>query len=474
MNDENSVKILLVEDSPTLAHLYKTYLERESWNVFHADSGQQALALLDRYLPQVMILDLKLPDMVGLDILRRVIQDKLQCAVVVVTGHGSVHAAVEAMREGAFDFIEKPCNADRLLYAVRNALKFRRIEPQPEIDGETRTYSGFVGGSPPMRAVYRIIDQVAASRATVFITGESGSGKEVCAEAIHRHPKSPRNDKPFVTLNCAAIPKDLLESELFGHVKGAFTGAYVDRLGVATQADGGTLFLDEICEMDLNIQSKLLRFVQTGTFQKVGGGKIESVDVRLVCATNRDPLKEVEEGRFREDLYYRLHVISISLPPLRERPEDIIPIAEGFLATFTAEEGKGFLGFAAETGERLRAYHWPGNVRQLQNVIRNTVVLNQGTLVMPDMLPPPLDREVPQVLSIAPPPVVKDAVAVKPSHEQDNPTLGIRPLWLVEKETIEHAIELCLGNVPKAAALLQLSPSTIYRKRLSWQNHESP
>ena len=465
MNEESKVNILLVEDSPTLSHLYKAYLEKESWKVICAETGGIALELLYQHLPQVMILDLKLPDMVGLDILRRVIQDKLSCAVVVVTGHGSVHAAVEAMREGAFDFIEKPCNAERLLCAVHNALKMRSMEAKGENLGEINSdYSGFIGDSPPMRAVYRVIDQVAASRATVFITGESGSGKEVCAGAIHSHPKSPRSDKPFVALNCAAIPKDLLESELFGHVKGAFTGAYIDRLGVASRADGGTLFLDEICEMDLDIQSKLLRFVQTGTFQKVGGVKVESVDVRLVCATNRDPLKEVEAGRFREDLYYRLHVIAISLPPLRERQEDILSIARRFLQEFAVEEGKNFVGFTPDTEDFFLSYHWPGNVRQLQNVIRNIVVLNQGTLVSKDMLPPPLDKPI----SVIQAPISSYNVSEESFSEGATGDL-IRPLWLVEKETIERAIALCEGNVPKAAALLEVSPSTIYRKRLGWQ-----
>ncbi|CAG0951616.1 partial Regulatory protein LuxO, partial [Anaerolineae bacterium] len=322
MNTTASATILLVEDSPTLAHVYRAYLSKESWKVIVAETGTKAVDFLRSCNPEVMVLDLKLPDMEGLDILRLVIGEKIPCAVVVVTGHGSVHVAVEAMRSGAFDFIEKPRNAERLLYAIRNALKMRGLETVAEDSGvERREYFGFIGASQAMQAVYRVIDNVAASRATVFITGESGTGKEVCAEAIHR--KSPRSDKPFVTLNCAAIPKDLLESELFGHVKGAFTGAYQERQGVAAQAHGGTLFLDEIGEMDLSIQSKLLRFVQTGTFQKVGGGKTETVDVRLVCATNRDPLKEVEAGRFREDLYYRLHVIPIWLPPLRERDDDV-------------------------------------------------------------------------------------------------------------------------------------------------------
>jgi DNA-binding NtrC family response regulator len=462
MNNQTNATILLVEDSPTLAHVYGAYLGKEDWRVILAETGAKALDLLRRHLPQVMVLDLKLPDMEGLDILRRVIEEKIPCQVVVVTGHGSVHVAVEAMRGGAFDFIEKPCNADRLLYTIRNALKMRRPETLAS-DLEARgEYCGFIGASPPMQTVYRIIDNVASSKATVFITGESGAGKEVCAEAIHR--QSPRGDKPFVTLNCAAIPKDLLESELFGHVKGAFTGAYTDRQGVAAQAHGGTLFLDEIGEMDLAVQSKLLRFVQTGTFQKVGGSKTETVDVRLVCATNRDPLKEVEAGRFREDLYYRLYVIPIALPPLRERGDDVLPVARRFLADFAGEEGKGFAGFDPQTEARLRAYHWPGNVRQLQNVVRNIVVLHQGKLVTPGMLPAPLDKPVAE----SPPPA-----AVPPAPAREAPALfgiaGIRPLWAVEKEAIEQAIAACAGNIPKAAALLEVSPSTIYRKRLSWR-----
>ncbi len=468
MNTQANATILLVEDSPTLAHVYGAYLGKENWNVILAETGAKALDLLRSRQPQVMVLDLKLPDMDGLDILRQVIEEKIHCAVVVVTGHGSVHVAVEAMRDGAFDFIEKPCNADRLLYAIRNALKLRQMDAQVDDQAVRQEYGGFIGASRAMQTVYRIIGNVAASRATVFITGESGTGKEVCAEAIHK--QSPRSDKPFVTLNCAAIPKDLLESELFGHVKGAFTGAYADRQGVAAQAHGGTLFLDEIGEMDLSVQSKLLRFVQTGTFQKVGGNKTETVDVRLVCATNRDPLKEVEAGRFREDLYYRLHVIPIALPPLREREGDVLPIARRFLADFSSEEGKDFAGFSPESEARLSAYHWPGNVRQLQNVIRNIVVLHQGKLVTPDMLPPPLDNPVAEAPSPAP------AANPQPwTGEERRAAIAIRtirPLWMVEKEAIEQAIALCDGSIPKAAALLEVSPSTIYRKRLSWEGQE--
>ena len=464
MNTQTKATILLVEDSPTLAHLYRAYLGKENWNVLLAETGAAALGLLHSERPRVMVLDLKLPDMEGLDILRHVIEEKIPCAVVVVTGYGSVHVAVEAMRGGAFDFIEKPCNADRLLYTVRNALKMRQPEVLAGEPGGRRQYCGFIGSSPPMQMVYQVIDNVAVSKATVFITGESGTGKEVCAEAIHR--QSPRSDKPFITLNCAAIPRDLLESELLGHVKGAFTGAYSARQGVAALAHGGTLFLDEIGEMDLSVQSKLLRFVQTGTFQKVGGNKSETVDVRLVCATNRDPLKEVAAGRFREDLYYRLHVIPIQLPALREREDDVLPIARRFLADFSREESKAFIGFSPESEARLRAYAWPGNVRQLQNVVRNIVVLHQGVLVTTDMLPSPLNVSTdPSAMPLASPAVAREAPA---SAEAE----AIVPLWRVEKEAIERAIAFCGGNVPRAAALLEVSPSTIYRKRLGWQGQE--
>jgi two-component system repressor protein LuxO len=327
-------------------------------------------------------------------------------------------------------------------------------------DFQRERYCGFIGGSLKMQTVYRIIDSAAPSNATVFITGESGTGKEVCAEAIHS--RSPRRDGPFIALNCGAIPRELMESEIFGHVKGAFTGAARERVGAAGQADGGTLFLDEIAEMDLDLQTKLLRFVQTGTFQKVGGTRLERVDVRFVCATNRDPLKEVAEGRFREDLYYRLHVIPIPLPSLRERSEDILLLARHFLTKFAGEETKGFRDMDADVEAVFLGYDWPGNVRQLQNVIRNMVVLHNGERLTAEMLPPPLNALSQNATTRAVPTPVARAEAV-PSGSGP-----LKPLWLVEKEAIERAIDHCGGNVPRAAALLEVSPSTIYRKRQAW------
>jgi len=317
------------------------------------------------------------------------------------------------------------------------------------------SFEGYIGSSTAMQVVYRMIEQAAASKATVFVTGESGTGKELCAHAIHK--RSLRAAKPFVALNCAAIPKELIESEVFGHVKGAFTGATADREGAAMHANGGTLFLDEICEMDLGLQGKLLRFLQTGEFNRVGSSKTEKVDVRIVAATNRDPLAEVEAGRFREDLYYRLHVIPLMLPALRERGEDVIEIAMSLLTTYAVEEKRSFVGFTPEAARMLLSYDWPGNVRQLQNIIRNIVVMHDGELVTPDMVPAPVGGRWARPNGFKRPEAVHTGI-----------TLGIKPLAQVERETIENAIELCEGNVPKAAVLLGVSPSTIYRKRLVW------
>ncbi len=468
--------ILLVEDTPSLARLYCQYLSKEPVEVVAVATGADALQELSRRAPEVVLLDLQLPDMNGMEILRHVRDQKLPSTVVIITAHGSINLAVEAMRGGAYDFIVKPFNADRLLVTVKNALERQKLTEIVDTlkDSARESYCGFIGRSLAMQAVYRMIDSAAASKATVFITGESGTGKEVCAEAIHE--QGPRADKPFVAINCAAIPKDLMESEIFGHVRGAFTSAVSDRDGAASLADGGTLFLDEICEMDPALQTKLLRFVQTGNFRKVGSTTTEKVDVRFICATNRDPLAEVEAGRFREDLYYRLHVIPIHLPPLSERDDDVIEIANHFLRLYSEEEGKAFQRLAPETEALLRAYEWPGNVRQLQNVIRHVVVLNQGEVVTPDMLPPPL-RNRPgddatraghggELAEPAPERQVAGPVVAAPNG------MEIKPLWLVEKEAIERTIAACDGNVPKAAALLGISASTIYRKRVAWETRE--
>ncbi|BBQ54450.1 sigma-54-dependent transcriptional regulator [Aeromonas jandaei] len=461
---ENAPRVLLVEDTRSLAVVYEQYLRQDGYEVVLADCGQQALEVLLASPPPVVLLDLELPDMSGMEILQQITEQQLPCAVVVITAHGSVDVAVEAMRLGAFDFLTKPFDSKRLCATARNALKHQQLSSlvaHYRENFERQSFFGFIGASMAMQAVYRIIESAAPSKATVFITGESGTGKEVCAEAIHQC--SPRREQPFIALNCAAIPHDLMESEIFGHVKGSFTGAQGDRKGAASLADGGTLFLDEICEMDLDLQSKLLRFIQTGTLQRVGSGKLETVDVRFICATNRDPLLEVKAGRFREDLYYRLHVIPLYLPPLRERGEDILLLARSLLQNYAKEENKRFRDFDAAAARVLLDYPWPGNVRELQNVVRNIVVLNDKELVSPDILPPPLNGV--RTLSVT------AAATQQPAATATTPAVGgpIRPLWLVEKEVIEQAIASCDGNIPKAAALLEISPSTIYRKKQGWE-----
>ncbi|MEF1291926.1 quorum-sensing sigma-54 dependent transcriptional regulator LuxO [Vibrio sp. M260118] len=454
----NSKYLLMVEDTASVAALYRSYLTPLQIDINIVGTGRDAIESLSFRTPDLILLDLRLPDMTGMDVLHAVKEKNPDVPMIFMTAHGSIDTAVEAMRHGAQDFLIKPCEADRLRVTVNNAL---RKATKAKTDGDnqgSQGYQGFIGSSQTMQAVYRTIDSAASSKASIFITGESGTGKEVCAEAIHATSK--RGDKPFIAINCAAIPKDLIESELFGHVKGAFTGAATDRQGAAELADGGTLFLDELCEMDLDLQTKLLRFIQTGTFQKVGSSKMKNVDVRFVCATNKDPWKEVEEGRFREDLYYRLYVIPLHLPPLRERGDDIIEIAYSLLGFMSKEEGKDFIRLAPEVVERFSRYEWPGNVRQLQNVLRNVVVLNNGREIDLAMLPPPLNQP------------SKNEIRVTRPQSETITVQDIFPLWLTEKNAIEQAIKACDGNIPKAAGYLDVSPSTIYRKLQSWNAKE--
>ncbi|WP_047045197.1 quorum-sensing sigma-54 dependent transcriptional regulator LuxO [Vibrio mexicanus] len=455
LDTQKNKYLLMVEDTASVAALYRSYLTPLGIDINIVGTGRDAIESLSFRTPDLILLDLRLPDMTGMDVLYAVKRTHPDVPIIFMTAHGSIDTAVEAMRHGAQDFLIKPCEADRLRVTVNNAI---RKASKLKTDAGNQNYQGFIGSSQMMQAVYRTIDSAASSKASIFITGESGTGKEVCAEAIHA--ASRRGDKPFIAINCAAIPKDLIESELFGHVKGAFTGAATDRQGAAELADGGTLFLDELCEMDLDLQTKLLRFIQTGTFQKVGSSKMKSVDVRFVCATNRDPWKEVEEGRFREDLYYRLYVIPLHLPPLREREEDVIEIAYSLLGFMSNEEGKGFVRLAPEVVERFNNYEWPGNVRQLQNVLRNVVVLNHGKEITLEMLPPPLNQPIDNLIRV--PTEEKESISV---HE-------IFPLWLTEKAAIEKAIEACEGNIPKAAGYLDVSPSTIYRKIQAWNAKE--
>ncbi|EMN6209890.1 sigma-54 dependent transcriptional regulator [Vibrio vulnificus] len=489
-------KVLLVEDSTSLAILYKQYVKDEPYDIFHVETGRDAIQFIERNTPQLVILDLKLPDMSGEDVLDWINQNDVPTAVIIATAHGSVDIAVSLMNKGAEDFLEKPIKADRLKTSIAVHLKRAKLEHLVE-NMQSRfdrpRYHGFIGACLPMQAVYKIIDSVAPTTASVFINGESGTGKEVCAEAIHK--QSLRKDQPFIAINCGAIPRDLMESEIFGHLKGAFTGATTDRKGAAMLANGGTLFLDELCEMELEMQKKLLRFLQTGTFTPLGGSKEIKVDVRIICATNRDPLKEVEEGRFREDLYYRVHVVPIEMPPLRERGNDIVELANHFLKTYAKEDGKKFNSISKEAQSILKKYNWPGNVRQLQNIIRNIVVLNDDNQLDMEHLPAQLTTKPqtvkePAKLSTPPQPVQAVIQEMRNGHEALNQTQtskanplahnafhhsdgSIRPMWQIEREAIQNAIAFCDGNVISAAVMLELSPSTVYRKKQAWEAEEN-
>ena len=455
--------VLLVEDTSSIAIVYESWLRNAQLAATVVGNGADALREIRSGQHKVVLLDLQLPDMNGLEILETVQKENLDVTVVVVTSSGSIATAVEAMRLGAYDFVVKPAAEERLITTTKNALEREVLQETVRTiraEFSRAETHGFVGSSLPMIAVYKTIDAVSRSTATIFITGESGTGKEVCAEAIHK--ASARAGGPFVALNCAAIPKELIESELFGHVRGAFTGATSDREGAAMAANNGTLFLDEIGEMDMSLQSKLLRFLQTGTVQKVGSDKLEKVDTRIVCATNRDPLTEVREGRFREDLYYRLHVVPIVLPPLRERGTDVVEIAQEFLSSMSQQEGKSFSGFDEDAENLMLSYSWPGNVRELQNVIRNAVILNDGELIAASML---------NIAQIGTEPIAKPAGvdALLPAAERDEMLVNIaQPFAQIERKIIEEAIARCGDSVPKASAMLDLSPSTIYRKREAW------
>ncbi|MFC7049560.1 sigma-54-dependent transcriptional regulator [Emcibacter nanhaiensis] len=462
--------ILLVEDTLPLASIYKEYLSDEKLELVHVATGGEAFDYLEEGRPEVILLDMQLPDMDGMQILEHISDKKIETSVVVITAHGSISRAVDAMRLGAFEFLLKPFDKSRLVFTVRNALERVRLKKvvysyQSQFE-DRKEFCNMLGSSLAMQSVYRTIENVASSKATVFITGESGTGKELAAHAIHE--LSPRRNQEFVVLNCGAIPKDLMESEIFGHVKGAFTGAIDNREGAAHKADGGTLFLDEIGEMDMDLQAKLLRFIQSGTFQKVGSTTTHKVDIRFVCATNRDPLKMVETGLFREDLYYRLNVVPIHMPPLRERGRDKLEIAYALLDNFTREEGKHFVRFSPEVEKVFLHHPWPGNVRQMQNIIRNVVVLHNGEEVSLEMLPAPFnsyDVTTPSATVVEKVAQTGDNVVVLPKMSPK----AIRPLEEQEREIIEEAIRLCDGNITKAAGYLEINPSTIYRKMKSWR-----
>jgi len=451
-NAQRLVDVVILDGDPAQRRVLSNLIARsgERFHV-HAFAGRaEALAAAARMPGAIMLVDIEtVGDAAGIAEIARAAPH-----VIAVSSAGSVNVAVAAVRAGATDFLAKPIGArvliERLEAAVAGWRRPVAAEPaaMPPSPPSAPDFAGFIGRSAAMAEVYAQIRRMAGSRAPVFVTGESGTGKELCAEAIHA--RSGPAGRPFIAINCSAIPKELMESEIFGHMRGAFTGATEDRAGAAELADGGTLFLDEIAEMDLGLQAKLLRFVQSGAIRRVGGSELRPVNVRLVSATNRDPLAEVEAGRFRADLFYRLHVLPIHIAPLRERRDDILPLAEAFLARYAAEEGRAFDGFDAGAAACLVDHEWAGNVRQLENAIRQVVVLHDGGTVTAAMLPTAIRQPAGRVASGpgGPRPVV-------PFRDQ-------------ERAIIETALNAFGGSISRAAAALEISPSTIYRKRQEW------
>jgi DNA-binding NtrC family response regulator len=380
-------RVLIVDDDPASRRLLAVRLRPLECDVATAENGEQALSAIRKDPPDLVLLDLQMPKMGGIDVLRTLRKEGIAISIIVITAHGSIETAVEAMKEGAYDFITKPVDANHFDIVVRKALEREGLKRELELFSEDadRRYRLIVGKSEAMNLAVETARKAAASKATVLLLGESGTGKEVFARAIHNW--SERESQPFVAINCVGLSKELLESELFGHEKGAFTGADQLKKGKMELANGGTVFLDEIGDMSPELQTKLLRFLQEREFDRVGGRGPIHVDVRIIAATNRDLDRVVREGRFREDLYHRLNVIPITLPPLRERVEDIRPLVEHFLRRFAAEAKKTFTEVRDDALAQLKSYRWPGNVRELANIIERAVVLGDGPALTTRDLP---------------------------------------------------------------------------------------
>jgi DNA-binding NtrC family response regulator len=442
-----SGKVLVVDDEPAERDGLARMVGQWGYEVETASSGEEALSLIESQHPAVVLTDLVLPEMDGLTLLQKLRETGRPPIVLLVTGHGTVESAVEAMRHGAFDYLTKPVDATRLQVLLEKSIEQESLSREVNfLRHQLRQKGSFgqlVGQSKSMQEVYRWIELAATSTAPVLVYGESGTGKELVARTIH--DLSNRRSKPFVAINCAAIPETLIESELFGHERGAFTGATERRLGCFELADGGTLFLDEIAEMDSNTQAKLLRVLQEGNFRRVGGGKQEiQVDVRVVAATNRVPSDAIQANQLREDLFYRLNVFSIKLPPLRERKDDIPLLVKTFIEEFNRQDNRQVRGVSGEAERELERYGWPGNVRELRNVVQRAVVLSGTGVIDAEHLPENILR----------------AVAPAPAAARGS----IVPIREMERDAILRALEETHQDKRRAAQLLGISLKTLYNK----------
>jgi len=438
-------RVLLADDDDSLRRVQEYQLTRAGFEVTSCADGASALESFREDLHDLVVTDIRMPGLDGLELLARLRAISPETPVIVITGHGTVETAVEAMKQGAFDFLTKPFPTDALRLALERARKMARLQQENrELRRAVERTFGFenlVGSSVAMRRMYELLELTAPSPSTVLISGETGTGKELVARAIHYN--SPRREGPFVTVNCGALPESLVEAELFGHRKGAFTGADTNRRGKFESADGGTLFLDEVGEIPLGLQPKILRAIQSGEIDRIGEDRPTRVDVRIVAATNRDPRQMVAEGSFRQDLYYRLAVVQITVPPLRERREDIPLLAEHFLSRFGERSERRDLRFPPETFRLFNRYPWPGNVRELENVVERMVVLSRGDMLSLDAIPEP--------------------IAGNAGGDTGGLRLPVEGVSLdeLERDFIRQALERTDGNRTRAAELLGVTRSTL-------------
>jgi DNA-binding NtrC family response regulator len=440
--------ILIVDDEKNIREGLGRSLEMDGYNISLAGDGREGLKLVNNKEIDLVISDLKMPEMSGEDLLKNISASYPTIPVIILTGHGTIESAVNAMRDGAFDFLTKPVNLDRMSLLVKRALSNRQLvlqhrELQNEIDklSKKNKFSSIIGKSAPMRRVLDIVEQVAETKASVLITGESGVGKELIAEAIHK--LSARKEKKLVEVHCAALAESLLESELFGHEKGSFTGATAQKRGRFEVSDGGTIFLDEIGEISQQVQIKLLRVLQEKKFERVGGEDTIEVDIRILSATNKDLKEETIKGNFREDLFYRLNVVNILVPPLRERKEDIELLASAFLKEFAEENGKDINGIDQKARLALHNYNWPGNIRELRNCIESSVVMCKGSVIALDDMPPTVGSG-----------SNEGSILIPIGTSMDN----------AEKEIIKATLFHENGNKTKTAETLGIGRKTLHRK----------
>ncbi|MFW6338900.1 MAG: sigma-54-dependent transcriptional regulator [Alkalispirochaetaceae bacterium] len=437
--------ILIVDDEKNIREGLGKALELDGYNVLLAVDGQEGLEMIEDEEIDLVIADLRMPRLSGEELLRRVVNSYPTVPVIILTGHGTIETAVQAMRDGAYDFLTKPVNLDRLSLLCKRALSTRELvmqhrQMQEELE-QQRRFQNIIGKSSEMQRIFELVKQVAPTKASVLITGESGVGKELIADAIHN--ASNRKEKPFIRVHCAALSESLLESELFGHEKGAFTGAVARKRGRFELAHTGSIFLDEIGEIEQSVQVKILRVLQEKKFERVGGEETLEVDVRIISATNRDLKQAIEEGRFREDLFYRLNVVNIHIPPLRERKEDIPLLTSAFIKEFAQENDKPVEGIDPKARAALYNYPWPGNIRELRNSIESAVVMCKGNIIAPEDLPPSITRE----------------------SDDDYIRISVgSTLAEAEREIIRSTLAAQNGNKSRTAEILGIGRKTLHRK----------